>query len=934
MAAAAGRSVDLQYVSERILKRLAETSKSEVLLFDDHGTLIAGEPPSLFIRQHYSEFANESERPGLRPIIDRMLSGARGLDTFDKVNGKDERTELEQMLIAYAPVSLSGRRYSLGLIAPQSAGRGYFVRNPLIIVAMATSRVVALLLTIGVFIVLNHRRIASRRETEKLREEQKLMTQLEESEERYRTLVDSLLSIVIIFQGSHICFANRRFYEISGYTQEDVASKDINIFSLIHEEDRPVSLEKVAGLLQGKSIDEPREIRFIKKSGEIIIGLTLSSLVHFEGKPAVETVVVDVSHMKKMEEELGWTKKRLQYLFDNAPIMIFSLDEMGRFSYANKEALRATGYQYDDWMGKSFAPIVHPDDLPLAVSKFEEGRRGLPRREYKVRIKNAEGEIRLLLVLAHTIWNDQQFAGSLIIASDVTEQQRLEQTVKEARDHLANIIENAGDAIVTLDSRGDIVYWNKSAELMFHFVESETFRRSLQTFISSDPPRLAELLERVVRGETVRDVEFECRRHEGKPFDALFTCSPIRDVSGGVIGISCFAKDITERRRLEHRLKADKQFIDQLIENANTLIGAANEKGKLVIFNRQFEEATGFRKAEVLGKDPYDLLVPEEFRKSMRERLGKVRESGPLLDFEVPILTKQGKVLTVVWNVAAIDLPSGNAATVLVGQDVTEQKRMHEELVQSKKLASIGELVSGVAHELNNPLTVVMGYSQLLTAERRIAEKHQAMAQKILDAATRSKRIVENLLAFARKKKLEKHEVNVNEVLENTLSLREHNFTVNNVKVVRKYDEKMPPTYADGGQLQQVFLNLINNAFDAMYEAHQGGTLEVRTYRREKELNIEIIDDGPGIPEAIQEKIFDPFFTTKEVGKGTGLGMSLSYGIVKEHGGRIYFDKTYCGGAKFVIALPLTPTPPTKQDNPQISHVQLDDVAVGKNEIG
>jgi two-component system NtrC family sensor kinase len=904
----ASKNTDPTYISEKVIKKLADNTGSEVLLFDENGTVVAEQPSLALVGRHYRECFSEEKAPGLLPVIERMLSGEKGWDTYEKIVEKDGKSAREKMLIAYVPVNLPGRRWSLALVAPRSAGSGYFVRNPLLIIGMASSRVLALLITIGVFVMLNTRRIVAKREAEKLRQEQMLVAQLEESEERYKTLVENLLSLVLIFQDSRIRFANRRFYEISGYTLEDIAREDFNVFSLIHEEDRAVSLEKVAGLMQGKPIEEPREIRFIKKSGEIMVGLALSSLVHFEGRPAVETVVVDITHMKKMEQELGSTRKRLEYLLDNAPVMIFSLDDMGRFSYANQETLRATGYRYDDWVGKSFAPIVHPDDLAFTVTKFEEGRRGLPRRDYKVRIKNADGETRVLHILAGTIWNDEQFAGSLIIARDITEQQRLEQAVKEARDHLANIIENAGDAIITLDSKGIIVSWNKSAELMFGFAEPDSFRMQLQSTLAADTSRLTELFDRVAKGETIRNVEFECGRREGARFDALFTCSPIRDVSGNVVGISCFAKDITERRRLEGRLQADKQFIDQLIENANALIGAANEKGKTVIFNRRFEELTGFRKEELFGKDPL-LLVPEESREIVRKQFREIRTDRPLLNIEIPIVTKDGRVLTVMWNVASVNLPSGNAAVVVVGQDVTEQKRMQEELVQSKKLASIGELVSGVAHELNNPLTVVMGYSQLLTTEQKLSEKHHEMARKILDAAARSKRIVENLLAFARKKKLENRETSINEILENTLSLREHNFTVNNIKVVRNYDEKLPPIYADGGQLQQVFLNLINNAFDAMHDAHQGGALEVRTCLLGKELVVEIIDDGPGVPEAIQEKIFDPFFTTKEVGKGTGLGMSLSYGIVKEHGGRIYLDKAHADGAKFVVALPLTSAP-------------------------
>lgn len=740
--------------------------------------------------------------------------------------------------------------------------------------------------------------------------EEKLIRRLEESEERYRTLVENLLSPVVIFQDLRLKFANPCFYSISGYSREEAEQEDFDLINLIHEDDRESVAENIKTLLEGKRVEGPRELKFVRKSGEIITGLTFSSLIRYEGKPAIETVVVDITRMKDMERELSLTRERLQYFLDTAPVMIFQLDRNGQFVYANNETLRTMGYRADEWVMKSFAPIVHPEDVPVVLSKIDEGKRGVRRHEFDLRVKNADGELRQVHIKAKSLRDDGQYAGSLVIAQDITEQVRLERKLREARDHLSNIIENAGDSIITLDKEGRIVSWNKAAESMFHLAEMEATGKPFDFILRSCEQEFPALLQRVASGETIRDREIEHHLSDGAWVAALLTYSPIRNAAGAVVGVSCFAKDVTARRHLENELKREKQFIDRLIEHANALIGAANEKGKLVIFNRCFEEVSGFSKQEALGKDPLELLVPEEYREAASQQIKNVTEERPVHDIEAPIRTKDGRLLTVNWSAATAGLASGNSMIIVVGQDVTEQKRMHEELVQSKKLASVGELVSGVAHELNNPLTAVMGYSQLLSTEKALSEKHRQMAQKIFESATRSKRIVENLLAFARKKKPEKHEVALNEVLEKTLALREHHLLVHNMRIVRDYGEGLPPIYADGHQLQQVFLNVINNAYDAMYEAHGGGTLVVRTYKRRNRVAIEFLDDGPGVPASIQEKIFDPFFTTKEVGKGTGLGMSLSYGIVREHGGRIYLDQSYQTGAKFVIELPLRATPP------------------------
>lgn len=892
------------------LKAIAKRLGHDIFLFNELGSAMMHQMADVSPEGLQSEQATPRLPAPLLPAKDNSA----GFIPVDCSEERDGARDAEKQYLAYAPVRLPGTRLFLGIEVPGAAVSGYFVDSPLIIKSLAGSRVVAILFCAVLFCVFEMRRAKAKAETVQLREEQKLLTQLEESEERYKTLVENLPSSVTIFQDGRIKFANRSFHSLTQRSREELADERFNLLSLVHEDDRHLVQEDVARLLDGEKMDFPQEIRYLKRDGDVIVGLTYASLIHFGGKRAVESVVVDITRIKQMETEFAQTKQQLQYLLDNAPVMIFSLDSMGNFSYANKETLRITGYRMDDWIGKPFAPIVHPDDLALALAKFEEGRKGIPRRDFKVRIRNAEGKEQTLHIVAGSIYENNRFSGSLIIARDITEQQRLQQTIKETRDHLANIIENAGDAIITLDTVGNIVSWNKSAEGMFQFVEPYAFHKPLRSFLNVDSSRMREFVDRARQGETVRDIEIECRGETAK-LNTLFTFSPIRNIAGAVIGISCFAKDITERRNFETQLERDKLFIDQLIENANALIAAANERGKIVIFNRRFEDVSGYAKEEAIGRNPLRLLVPKEHRKRLSEKFGAIREGKPILEIEIPFIAKDGRRLTVTWNAAAVNLPSGNAAIVVVGQDVTNQKRMQEELVQSKKLASIGELVSGVAHELNNPLTVIMGYSQLLISQQVLEDKHRDMAQKVMDAACRSKRIVENLLAFARKKKLEKREVDINRILESTLSLREHNLAVNNVAIIRNYDAHLPPILADGDQLQQVFLNLINNAFDAMFEAHRGGNLEVRTSKKDGWIMVEVADDGPGVPEAVQDKIFDPFFTTKEVGKGTGLGMSLSYGIVNEHGGRIYLDRTYHTGAKFVMEFPADRPPGPSNDS-------------------
>jgi two-component system, NtrC family, sensor kinase len=247
------------------------------------------------------------------------------------------------------------------------------------------------------------------------------------------------------------------------------------------------------------------------------------------------------------------------------------------------------------------------------------------------------------------------------------------------------------------------------------------------------------------------------------------------------------------------------------------------------------------------------------------------------------------------------------AGSIHVAKDISNEKHLRLQLIQSEKLSAIGQLISGIAHELNNPLTGVMGYSQLLQLRKDIDERAKESLAKINNLALRCQKIVQNLLSFARKQKPERTLCDINEILERTVELRGYDLQVNNIEIRRELDCKIPHTIADAHQLQQVFLNLITNAEQAMLESNGRGMLAIRSRwdQQAGRIVVEISDDGPGIPEPLLSRIFDPFFTTKEVGRGTGLGLSLSYGIVKEHGGSIYAWSRPGNGSTFYVELPV-----------------------------
>jgi two-component system NtrC family sensor kinase len=227
-------------------------------------------------------------------------------------------------------------------------------------------------------------------------------------------------------------------------------------------------------------------------------------------------------------------------------------------------------------------------------------------------------------------------------------------------------------------------------------------------------------------------------------------------------------------------------------------------------------------------------------------------------------------------------------------------RRTQEQLLQSEKMSAVGQLIAGVAHELNNPLTAILGYAQLLEGAG-LDPRSDDYVRKLFKQAQRTHRVVQNLLSFARQRKPQKQEVDLRKVLEESLTLREYDLRVNNVTVEREIPDDVPSVIGDPHQLEQVFLNIINNALDAMVESTGSGSLKVRMFKKDNSVCVEFDDSGPGIKDP--NRIFDPFYTTKQVGKGTGLGLSICYGIVKEHGGEIVARNRAEGGATIAVRL-------------------------------
>ncbi|MGA3295424.1 MAG: PAS domain S-box protein [Candidatus Acidiferrales bacterium] len=596
-------------------------------------------------------------------------------------------------------------------------------------------------------------------------------------------------------------------------------------------------------------------------------------------------------------------------LFDVTHDLLAVLGFDDRLKFVNSSWERTLGYSPEELMAESPTAFLHPDDRVATLADIEKAFAGIPTTSFENRLRCKDGSYRWLSWSSISSPSEQCF---YLAARDITENKRSEERLLR----LAHAMENNKDMISMSDAEGRAVFVNRALLQATGFREEEilgkTFRETLLS--PSNPTSLAEEFRASLSHEGKWRGECLVRRKDGSDLPVSLSISVLRDSEGRVTGNFGVSQDITEQRQVEDRAVR----LAHALEINREMICMTDEKGCASFVNQALLKATGYREEELLGKSFDETLVSASNPASLAEEIRTSMFSEGKWRGECLQRRKKGPDMPVSLSLSLLQDSEGRVTGAFgISQDVTERRQLEEQLQRAQKMEAVGKLAGGVAHDFNNLLMVIMGYAGDLADRLDASDPLRKKAEEIGRAGRRAASLTRQLLAFSRQQVLEPKVLNLNSVADDLQKMLRRLIN-EDIELIDILDPKLGQVKADQGQIEQVIVNLVVNARDAM---PQGGKIILETAnvdvdeacaRRHPEMSpgpyvrLAVTDTGVGMDAAIQSRIFEPFFTTKEQGKGTGLGLATVYGIVKQSGGFIWVTSEPGKGSTFEVLLPRT----------------------------
>jgi len=579
-------------------------------------------------------------------------------------------------------------------------------------------------------------------------------------------------------------------------------------------------------------------------------------------------------------------------IFDSITDFIVVHDEQYRVLRVNRSLAEFIGVRPAELIGLDMRALISlsPDTVqPCPFCRSENGTdeylHPSLERTYLVSTSRVHGALNEGLQTVHVL-------------KDITDRREAERRYRE-------LFDNVQEGVFFSSPEGRFIEVNDALVRMLGYQNREELLKldpETQVYLSAEQrDKIVKLLN---EQGAVQNFEVSLRRRDGTLIHALENAFLVRDAQGKVLQYRGVLLDITDVKNFQAQLQRERDFTSKILNNTQTMIMVADTAGLISCANRRCFDAGAFDPQALVG-NRLDRIIPSAHLRDFSLAFDSSLQGRQVDNLEISITRSNGSQGKFSVNLSPMRDESGDVTSVVVLMtDITDAAMIQAKLMHTEKMAAVGQLVSGVAHEVNNPLTAIMGFSDLLMENPDLPDSARKDLKVILEESHRTREIVKNLLSFARQRPPHRQALQINTLLERTVALRSYDLSNSGIEVAENFTDNLPDLVGDAHQLQQVFLNILNNAFDAVRSTGRPGKIEIETRHRQDWVEVSFRDNGEGIK--FPERIFDPFFTTKEVGKGTGLGLSICYGIVREHEGEILCSNNKDRpGATFTVRLPV-----------------------------
>jgi len=619
--------------------------------------------------------------------------------------------------------------------------------------------------------------------------------------------------------------------------------------------------------------------------------------------------------LEQLFEIISRSQQGYRDLIDSFDDVLLAVSLDGQIRAANRSFSDLVATPFPQIIGKQLGQFVEEgsglgaDLVRRAMPRFQE------RRQWSgvvhVRLKSQSSPF-FFDCVAHAMMHGEKIHGITVLARDVSALRK-----NEAR--FTELFESLQEGIYIVTPDGSILDANPALVRMLGYDSKEDLMKKRVPEVFIDRAERKTVKEEVERHQMIQGREVTLIRKDGTSIVCLNTGTVVRDNSGRVVRYQGALMDITERREIERRLHQQQEFARRLVDSFPDLILVLDTAAHYTFISPRCAEVLGYALEETKEVEFGGRTHPEDLPAALALYRDLIAGRQTYASLEIRVRHKNGDWRRIRFNFSPLCNEKGEIeGVVLSGRDVTDLKRLEEQLIQAEKLAALGQMLAGVAHELNNPLTAILGVTELLRERARDDDAAKRQLDLTHRQARRAARIVQNLLEFSRPASPQKKPLDVNNLVERTLQLHEHSLRRNRIEVDFPPHADLPAVIGDANQLIQVLLNLVTNAEQAIREVRESGRIQIRLGRAGDRVTLAVQDDGVGIqPEAVP-RIFDPFYTTKRPGGGTGLGLSICMSIIREHGGSIEVETLPAGGSAFIVYLPIASEQPETSFAPNL----------------